>query len=153
MNQTGTITTENIVFNHEQLGYNSSTTYSSNNEALIVVWMPSTLTTVNIDFNSIESKIENSADLLKKFDDDPAKCEEYILTRPRYVKIFFILSIKYVPFPLENIHDVQVIHSIYIHDEILNKEEFINKYSEVIINQRYFYSIISFLGCQHIQRF
>ncbi len=132
MNQTTLITTENTVFNRQQSIYDNSTTYPNNSELLIVIWLR---TASDTNFGLIESKIENSADFLKPFYDAPKECEEYILTSPKNVKIFFILPIKYTSILLENIHNLQVLHSIYIYDESSNNQE-INAYPKVMMCEK-----------------
>ena len=138
MNQTTLMTTENTVFNRQRSIYDNSTTYLNNSELLIVVWLR---TASDTNFGLIESKIENSADYLKPFYDTPKECEEYILNSPKNVKIFFILPIKYTSILLENIHNLQVLHSIYIYDESSNKQE-ISVYPKVIMNEKNFRCII-----------
>ncbi|CAF1165578.1 unnamed protein product [Rotaria sordida] len=92
MNQIESITTDNNVFNRQQSIYDGSTTHSNFSEALIVVWLRTKSAATNINFDSIESKIENSADLLKNFHDLPKECEQYICSRLKNIKILFILS-------------------------------------------------------------
>ncbi|CAF1289259.1 unnamed protein product [Rotaria sordida] len=115
MNQIESITTDNNVFNRQQSIYDGSTTHSNFSEALIVVWLRTKSAAININFDSIESKIENSVDLLKNFHDLPKECEQYICSRPKNIKILFILSHEYAQALLESVHDQPVLHSIYIY--------------------------------------
>jgi hypothetical protein len=123
------ITTENNVFNRQQSIYDGSTTHANHSELLIAVWLRRSSITSNINFDSIKSKIENSADLLKVFNDDPKDCEKYIRSNSNNIKIFLILSHEYTQILLENLHELQLIHSIYIYG---TKEEITN-YSKVMI--------------------
>jgi tetratricopeptide (TPR) repeat protein len=123
MDQLHSTSTNNDIFNRQQSIYDS--------EALVAVWLQTQPTTTNKNFDFIKSKIENNVDLLRNFIDDPKGCVDYIHARPKNVKIFFILSNKYVSALLKDIHDSQVIHTIYIHDEVFNEED-MNKYSKVI---------------------
>ena len=132
MDQNHSISIENNVFDRQQSISDSSTTYLNNNEALIVVWLRSATVATDVNFDSIQSKIETSADLLTICNDDPAYCEKYIRTKSKNVKIFLILSSEYVRTVLENVHDLQLLHSVYIDGEVSN-EIAINDYPKVNI--------------------
>jgi hypothetical protein len=147
MDQIDSITTENNVFNRQQSIDDDSTTHTNNNEVLIAVWLQTASITTNKNFDSIKSKIENDVDSLSNFIDDSEGCENYIQKQSKNVKIFFILSNEYARVLLKNTHDLQVIHSIYIYDEISNKED-IKNYSKVIINDKNQDTILNNIICR-----
>ena len=113
------------IFNQEQ-SVNS-------NETLIALWFQTGETTVDDSLDLIESKIENAVDSLKRIVYNEDSYQKQIFSLGNNTKIFMILSNKCISFArvLENIHNLPMIHSIYIHDEKLNIEE-INKYSKVV---------------------
>ncbi|CAF4088925.1 unnamed protein product [Rotaria sp. Silwood2] len=132
MDQIESVTTDNNVFNRQESIYNGSTTYSNFSEAIIVVWLRMKSAATNINFDSIESKIENSADLLKNFYGLSEDCEKYICSAPKNIKILFILFDEYATQALlKKVHDLPVIHSIYVHGTIYKKEE-INVYPKIV---------------------
>ena len=122
MDQTTLIDIENNVFNRQQ---------SNNNEQFIVVSLLTASELANINFDLIQSKIENSADLLKLYHDLPEMCEKYICSGSENVKIFLILSNKYA-LALKNIHHLQALHSVYIYGQLSNIDE-MNVYPKVNI--------------------
>ncbi|CAF1254556.1 unnamed protein product [Rotaria sordida] len=130
MDQTESITIQHHVFNSQQSINDDFTTYSNNSEVFIVAWLRTTSTTTNLNFDLIQSKIENSADRLKSFVDEPEECQQFIRTQQNNVEIFLILSSKYIEI-LPSIHDLQQVHSIYIYDEVSNKNE-THKYQKVV---------------------
>ena len=127
MNQTEFLTTENNVFSDQ--GSNSKID-ENNNESLIVMWLKGAAAINDAEFDSIKSKIENSADLLKVIDDDPEQCEQYVLNAPSNVHIFLILPSVYTRI-VENIHSFKALHSIHIYGEVLNEKEMNDYYSKV----------------------
>ena len=138
MNQTTSTPTEQNVFNPQQSIYDNSTTCLSNSDEFIVVSLLPASVITNLNFDSIQLKIENSADLVKPFYDLPKDCEKYICSSAKNVKIFFILSNDYASALLNKVHDLQVLHSIYIYDKLCTNEE-VTDYSKVniLVKTRY----------------
>ncbi|CAF1495085.1 unnamed protein product [Rotaria magnacalcarata] len=131
MDHVNSIANDNSVFNRQQSIYNGSTTNSNFNEALIVVWFRTNSTVSNVDLESIENKIENSADFLKNFY-SPDECKNFFFSSGKNIKIFSILPHDYPQGFLESIHDLPVLESIYIYGEIDKKED-LSRYQKVII--------------------
>jgi hypothetical protein len=121
MDQTTSNGIENNVFNRQP---------SNNNEQFIVVSLLTVSEISQINLDVIRSKIENSADLFRLYNDLPEKCEKYIRSISENIKIFLILSNKHTSTLLNNIHHLQILHSVYIYGQLSNRNE-MNVYPKV----------------------
>ncbi|CAF3278113.1 unnamed protein product [Rotaria socialis] len=130
MDHVNSITNDNSVFNRQPSIYNGSTTNSNFNEALIVVWFRTNSAASNVDLESIENKIENSADFLKNYY-SAEECKKYVVSSGKNIKIFLILPQDYPQGFLESLHDLPVLESIYVNGEI-DKNEDLNRYQKIV---------------------
>ncbi|UJR11377.1 hypothetical protein I4U23_015557 [Adineta vaga] len=130
MEQTAPCSIETNVFTNQQSVDESSSSYLNLSKKFIVVWLLKDFPIANVNLDSIESEIENSADFLQKYNNSPVQCETYVSSASENQKIFLILPKKHAQNVLQNIHDLHVLHSIYIFQDF--SEEQLNDYSKIV---------------------
>lgn len=109
---------------HEQV-----TSFGDDGEKVIVASVLTNVDLTRVDIDAMDSLIENSADLLRKYSGTD-ECLQEMFTFPDAYKIFLIVSSPFVATLLPKVHDLPVLQSVYIYGEALEDEE-AKKYTKV----------------------
>jgi hypothetical protein len=126
MSPTSSSSGEHHVFDSQQ---------STDDDQVIVAWLRTAVTAGKVNVESIASQIENTADLLKPYVDLPELCEKDISLSRENHRIFLILSDRYASTLLPKVHDLPVVHSVYIHQEVYGGED-LSAYFKVTLFNR-----------------